>query len=201
MNGWDLLIALGVGVGLAAATGFRVFVPLLVMAIAVRTGQVNIASNLEWLTGDAALIALSIATALEIGGYYVPWIDNLLDTVATPAAAVAGTLVASSMLVDMDPMLQWALGAIAGGGTALGVQGLTVGVRALSTASTGGVGNPVVATAETGTATGLAVLALTLPLVAVTLVIVGVIVLARFVYRHRPWRRVGGRPATGAPTP
>lgn len=187
MDGWDLVLALCIGVGLAAAAGFRVFLPLLALAIAGRTGQLDLASNLDWLTTDAALVALALATALEIGAYYIPWIDNLLDTIATPAAGIAGTIAAASMLVDMDPLLQWSLGIIAGGGAALSVQGLSVGARALSTVTTGGLGNSAVATAETGAATTLAILAVVVPLVAAALVLIVLIMLTGFVVRR--WRR------------
>lgn len=194
MDVWEIVLALAMGVGLAAATGFRIFVPLLIMGIAARTGHLALAGNLDWLSSDIALVMLAVATALEIGGYYVPWVDNLLDTVATPAAAIAGTLAASSVFVGMDPVLQWSLGAIAGGGTALGVQALTVGARAVSTTATAGMGNPAVATAEAGAATGLALLTLFLPLLAVALVLAIVILLGRFVFRWRRGRRAAPPP-------
>lgn len=195
MDSWEMLMALGMGIGLAAACGFRVFVPLLIMAVAARSGHLTLAANLDWLASDAALVMLGAATALEISGYYVPWVDNLLDTVATPAAGIAGTLAASSMLVGMDPMMQWTLGAIAGGGTALGVQSLTVGARAISTATTAGLGNPVVATAEAGAATGLALLAVIVPLLAVALVVVMVILLGRVALHWRRRRQAVPPPA------
>lgn len=198
MDGWNLAIALCIGVGLAAAAGFRVFVPLLVLAIAGRAGHLDLASNLDWLTSNTAIVALSIATALEIGAYYIPWVDNALDTIATPAAGIAGTIAAASMLVDMDPMLQWALGIIAGGGAALSVQGLSVGARAVSSVTTGGLGNSAVATTETGAATALAVIAVVVPLLAAALVVIVLIGLARFVIRRRRSRRANESPQAPA---
>ncbi|MFW6059485.1 MAG: DUF4126 domain-containing protein [Phycisphaeraceae bacterium] len=189
MNGSELMLALAAGVGLAAACGFRVFTPLLVMSLAARAGHLSLAGNAEWLGSDLALLALGTATALEIAAFYVPWVDNALDTVATPAAAIAGTVAASSMLVGMDPALQWTLGAIAGGGTALTVQSLTVGTRAVSSLTTGGLGNPVVATTEAGASAGLALLAVLLPLLAMGLVVLLVLVLARYVVRRWRFRR------------
>lgn len=190
MNGTELLLALAVGVGLAAACGFRVFVPLFVMSLAARSGQLQLAANLDWLGSDPAMVALGIATVAEIAGYYVPWVDNLLDTIATPAAVVAGTLATASMLTGTDPLLQWGLGLIAGGGAAGVVQGATVTTRALSSLTTGGVGNPVVSTVETGASTLLAILAVAVPVLAATLVVMLLVWIGRLVFRRRRRRPV-----------
>src|SRR5258706_7253058 len=107
-----------VGIGLSAACGFRVFVPLLVVSIASHTGHLHLSSGFEWMGSTAALIAFATATALEIAGYYVPWVDNLLDTVASPAAVIAGTLITASMVADMSPFLKWTLAVNARGGSA-----------------------------------------------------------------------------------
>src|SRR5436309_9538497 len=137
-----------VGVGLSAACGFRVFVPLLVVSIASYTGHLHLSSGFEWMGSTAALIAFATATALEIVGYYVPWVDNLLDTIASPAAVIAGTLITASLVADMSPFLKWTLAIIAGGGLAEMVQGTTVVARGASSAGTGGLGNPLLATIE-----------------------------------------------------
>jgi hypothetical protein len=139
-----------VGIGMSAACGFRVFVPLLVVSIASHSGHLHLASGFEWMGSTAALIAFATATALEIAGYYVPWLDNLLDTVASPAAVVAGTIVTASLVADMSPFLKWTLALIAGGGVAGLVQGTTVLTRGASSAGTGGLANPILATAELG---------------------------------------------------
>ena len=139
-----------VGVGLSAACGFRVFVPLLVVSIASYTGHLHLSSGFEWMGSTAALIAFATATALEIVGYYVPWVDNLLDTIASPAAVIAGTLITASLVADMSPFLKWTLAVIAGGGIAGLVQGTTVLTRGGSSAGTGGLANPILATAELG---------------------------------------------------
>lgn len=183
-----MLLGLFVGVSLAAACGFRVFVPLLVMSLAVRADYLTVAANMEWVGSTPALLALGTATALEIAGYYVPWVDNLLDSIATPAAVVAGTLATTSMITGMDPMLQWAVGIVAGGGTAGGVQLLTVITRAASSVTTAGLGNPGVATVELGAAFTLAVLAVLVPVVAIALVVLVLALLARMIVRRRRTR-------------
>ena len=144
-----------IGVALSATCGFRVFVPLLAVNIGTRAldadGQprIELAGGFDWLSSDIALMVFLVATLFEIGGYYIPWIDNLLDTVASPAAIVAGTIITASFITGMDPWLQWLLGVIAGGGAAGAVQAATVVTRAASTVTTGGLGNPIVASVET----------------------------------------------------
>src|SRR5688572_12753348 len=144
------MLSVFVGVGLAAACGFRIFVPLLVMSIAAVSGQLTLSPSFQWIGSYPALITFGVATVLEITAYYVPWLDNLLDSIATPAAVVAGTIVTASVVSGMNPYLQWTLAVIAGGGAAGLVQGATVLTRAASTTTTGGLANPVVATAEWG---------------------------------------------------
>lgn len=171
MDMFEALYGLCIGVGLAAACGFRVFVPMLVMGLAAKSGHLSLASGFDWMGSDAAIVAFGIATALEIGGYYVPWLDNLLDSVATPAAGIAGTIATASMVTGMDPIMQWSLGVIAGGGSALTVQALTVGTRAVSTLTTGGIANPLVSTVEAGASTALAFMAIVVPVLAVLAVL------------------------------
>ena len=126
------------GIGLSAACGFRVFVPLLVLSIAARAGFLTLGSGFQWIGTWPALLAFTVATVLEIGAYYIPWLDHVLDLVTTPAAVVAGTLVMASTITGMDPLLRWSLAIIAGGGAAGAVQAMTGITRLASTATTGG---------------------------------------------------------------
>ena len=112
----ELFLSLCVGIGLSAACGFRIFVPLLAMSIAANSGHLKLVPSFEWVGSDTALITFAVATVLEIAAYYIPWLDNLLDTIATPAAVVAGTIVTASMVGGMSPFLKWTLAVIAGGG-------------------------------------------------------------------------------------
>lgn len=181
----DLLSSIAIGVGLAAACGFRIFVPLLLMSVASQAGQLTLAPELEWIGTYPALAAFTVATALEIGGYYVPWIDNLLDSIATPAAVVAGTVAVGGVVTDLDPLLKWALAIVAGGGTAGLVQGATVLTRGVSSLTTGGLGNPLVSTAEAGGSVTTAGLALSLPWLALAVVILFLTVTGSLFLRRR----------------
>jgi hypothetical protein len=163
----DTLLSVMVGVGLAAACGFRVFVPLLVLSLAAHSGEMTLAHGFAWIGSKPALIAFAVATVIEIAGYYIPWVDHLLDTVATPTAIVAGIVVTASSLGHTSPFLQWSLALLAGGGTAAVFQGLTAAARGVSTLTTGGLGNPIVSTVEAGGSALLSVLSITVPVLSV----------------------------------
>lgn len=198
----ETLLSIGVGLGLSAACGFRIFVPLLVMSIAANAGHLNLSQGFDWIGTPAALGALSLATVLEIGAYYIPWVDNFLDALATPAAVVAGTIVTASMVSDVSPFLKWSLAVVAGGGVAGAVQATTVLARGLSLASTGGLANPVIATAELGGSLLTAVAAVVAPVAAIFMVFL-VLGLAGYNLHARRQSKTGpsttGTPATPAP--
>lgn len=157
------------GISLSAACGFRVFVPMLVMSIAVQAGHLEPASGFQWLGSTPAIVGFSVATALEIAAYFIPVVNNLLDAVATPAAAVAGTLLTASMVGDVSPWFRWVLAAVAGGSVAGGIQLATVSLRSAAT-SVGGSG--IVSALEDGAAVVTSVLAVVLPVLTAALLIV-----------------------------
>src|SRR5215475_10015581 len=167
----DLPLSVVLGIGLAAATGFRVFLPMLIMSAAAYTGHLSLDDNFAWLGTPSALTMLSVAALAEILAYYVPGVDNLLDSLATPAALVAGTIVSAAVMTDLPPMLKWTAAVIAGGGVAGLTQGVTAMLRAKSTVLTGGLGNLVIATAELVGSLLVSLLTLTAPLVALALVV------------------------------
>lgn len=188
MSEYDLGASIALGVGLAAATGFRVFLPMLVMSAAAYSGHLPLGDSFAWLGTAPALTMLGVAALTEILAYYIPGVDNLLDTLATPAAFVAGTLVSAAVLTDLSPMVKWTTAVIAGGGVAGLTQSATAVLRAKSTVFTGGFGNAVVATAEIGGALLLSLLALAAPLAAALLV--GVFLWLAFRLLRRLSRRV-----------
>lgn len=179
----ETLLSVCVGIGLSAACGFRVFVPLLIMNLASLSGHLSLAHGFEWIGSYPALVAFSVATCLEIGGYYIPWLDHLLDTIATPAAVIAGIVVTASIPTDLSPFLKWTLAVIAGGGAAGLVQGTTVAARGTSLVTTAGLANPLVSTLELGGAAATSLLAIFAPMLAVILIAACLFVLGRKLYR------------------
>ena len=187
MDPIETLLGLCIGAGLSAACGFRVFVPMLVISLAAKAGHLHLASGFEWLGSDMAVLTFFAATVLEVLAYYVPWVDNLMDSIATPAAVIAGTVVTASMVSDVSPLLQWTLAAIVGGGTAAVVQGATVVARGASSLMTGGLANPVIATAELGGSFTASLFAVFLPLLGLAMLMMffGVLVFLHFRNKRR----------------
>jgi hypothetical protein len=148
-----------------------VFLPLFLTSIAAHAGWVELSGSFEWLDTMPAILMLGVAALLEVLAYYVPGVDNVLDTVATPAAVVAGSVVAAAVMTDLPPIVKWTTAIIAGGGAAGITQGITAMLRAKSTALTGGLGNSVVASGELGGAALVTILAIAFPLVALVVVI------------------------------
>lgn len=177
----ETIIALCLGITLSAACGFRVFVPPLAMSLAAIYGHFPLSAGFEWLGTTEAAIALGIATILEVSAYYIPIIDNLLDTVQIPVAVGIGTVITAASLGHSDPVLQWTLAAIAGGGTA-GLMGTLASVtRLASTGVTGGLGNFIIATIEAVGSISLSILGFTFPLwtaaIILSLIVLGIAIL------------------------
>jgi len=199
MSNFDLPLSIVLGVGLAAATGFRVFLPMLIVSGAAYTGHLPLADSFAWLGTTSALTMLGVAAIVEILAYYVPGVDNLLDSLATPAALVAGTIVSAAVMTDVPPMVKWTAAVIAGGGVAGLTQGATAMLRAKSTILTGGIGNAVIATAELGGALLVTLLALAAPLAALGVVIFFLWLSIRLL-RHLFWRTIRNKKAEIIPT-
>lgn len=172
---FDVILGICLGVGLAASTGFRVFVPLFAMSLAAYFGILPLGENWQWLGSMTALVILGVASMVESVSYLVPVVDNLLDTIAVPLAGVAGTIVMASSLTDLSPAVTWALAIVAGGGAATAVKTTSATTRAVSTATTAGAANPAIGLAETGTAIGLSALSIFAPVVAAIVAVIGLV--------------------------
>ncbi|HLT52587.1 MAG TPA: DUF4126 domain-containing protein [Flavobacteriaceae bacterium] len=176
----ETIISIFLGVGLAASVGFRVFLPLFVLSLAAHFELWQLNESWLWVGSLSAVIILGVATLVEVSAYYIPVVDNFLDSIAVPLAAVAGTAVMVSTVADLSPVITWALAIIAGGGTAAAISGTTSAARLTSTATTAGFANPVVATLETGTSLVMSVLSVFLPVLAFILALVILVLLFRF---------------------
>ncbi len=165
------ITAIAMGIALSASCGFRVFIPMLGASFAAYQNWFSLPADMTWMGSLPALICFGTAAVLEIGAYYIPFVDNLLDTIATPLAAVAGTVLAASFLpiAELNPMLKWILAIIAGGGAATTVQAGTGLLRLVSSKTTAGLGNSVVATGENALAISGTILSFVVPVVAAIL--------------------------------
>lgn len=176
-----------IGIGLAAASGFRVFLPMFAVSLASYMGWIPMNDTFQWLAGLPTLITTGIATVVEILAYYIPYVDHLLDTISVPLATIAGSILFASQFADIGTFPQWALALIAGGGTAAAISSGFAGTRAASTATTGGLGNSVVATTETAGAGIMSVLAMAAPIIAGIAAIILVIVV--FILGKKIWNK------------
>lgn len=171
----EMTLSIFLGVGLASSSGFRVFVPLFALSCASFFGVIPLNDSWMWVGSMPALVILGVASLVESVSYLVPVVDNLLDSIAVPLAGVAGTLVMASTLTDFSPAMSWALAIVAGGGVASTIKGTTATTRLASTTTTGGLANPAISVAETGTAIGLSVLSIFAPIVAMVTLVIGIV--------------------------
>jgi hypothetical protein len=177
----ETIVSFLLGIGLSAAVGFRVFVPMLIVSLASMAGWITLAPGFQWMSTPVAALVFAVATLIELLGFLVPWVSNALDSIATPAATIAGVIMMAAVLTDMHPLIRWALAIIAGGGVALTVQGATVVTRAVAAGSTGGVANPVVGILEAIGALIVTITTIIIPAIVGILVLIVVILLLRIV--------------------
>ena len=191
----DLALSIVLGVALAAATGFRVFLPMFIAGAAAHAGYLHLDDGFAWLGTPPALIMLGVAAFVEVLAYYIPVVDNLLDVAAAPAAFIAGTILSAAVMTDMPPMVKWTAAIIAGGGVAGFTRGLTGILRGHSTVLTGGLGNFVISTAELGGAVLISFLALAAPVAAIALVVLFLLAAIRILRRLLRGAKSSGGPA------
>jgi hypothetical protein len=184
----ETIISIFLGIGLAASVGFRVFVPLFVLSLAAYFNLWELNESWQWIGSLTAVITLGVATLVEITAYYIPYVDNLLDSIAIPLATVAGTAVMVSTVADLSPVITWALAIIAGGGTAAAIKSTAGATRLTSTVSTAGLANPVVSTVETGTSVVMSILSVFVPIIGFILVIVVMYVIFKVYKKIKPSR-------------
>ena len=179
----ETISAIALGIGLSASTGFRVFIPLLVAGLASHFGMLPLGESFAWMGSLPALICFGVAAVVEVLAYYIPFVDNLVDSIATPLAVGAGTLLMTSVFPADNEWMKWVLGFVVGGGAAATIQSGSAITRLLSSKFTAGVGNPVVSTGESVAATGFSLLSLVVPILVAVILIIFIVVILRLVYR------------------
>lgn len=180
----ELILSIFIGIGLAAAVGFRIFIPFLITSIASYSGYLELSTYFSWIGTLPALILFSVAAIMEIFSYYIPWVDNFLDAISHPLAIIAGITLSGAVVTDFPPLIKWSLALIAGGGIAGTIHASTGLIRLKSSALTGGVGNPVVSTVEAGSSLSLSVVAIFIPAIAV-IIVAGMILYFSFMIKKK----------------
>ncbi|HEY9736811.1 MAG TPA: DUF4126 domain-containing protein [Trichocoleus sp.] len=171
-NVMEALLHVAIGIGLSTAAGFRILVPFLVMGVAAHTGYLSLAPEMAWMGSTPAIVGFAIATLLEVLIYFIPVVDNIMDAIELPLAAIAGTVLTAAVTSDIDPFLRWSLALIAGGSVAGGTEAFMGLARLASTAAAGPIGNIAVSSAELVSATILSVLAILVPILALVVLVV-----------------------------
>jgi len=193
----ELVLAVAVGLALAACAGLRAFVPLLATGILARSGHYQISPALEWLTATPALVALSVAALVELLADKIPALDHALDVAQTPVRATSGAIVAAAAFAPFPTWAAVLLGIAAGGATALSVHATKATVRAGSTVTTAGIGNPVLSLVEDGVCAAGSFLAPLLAVFALVAALCAVVVVA--LVGRTVLRRMRARAASAAP--
>ena len=177
------------GLGLASATGLRTFLPLLMLALAARFEMfgVRLIDQMDWLVSWPAIAALATATVAEFAGDKVPAIDHGLNAIGYVTRPVAGAIAAGSVFWNVDPSAAAIAGLIVGAPAALAFNAAQTGVRVGSTATTGGLGNPLVSLVEDVLAFLTVIIAFLAPIL-IPIVVIGLIVVI-----YRLARRVRAR--------
>ena len=179
MNG-EILAAVALGIGLSASVGFRVFIPMLVASVAAHFNIIPLTESFSWLGSWPAMISFGTAAVVEVLAYYIPFVDNLLDTVTTPLAVGAGTLLMTSVLPVDNELMKWIMGFVVGGGAAATMQSGSVLSRLTSSKFTAGTANPVVSSGENVAALGSSVTALFFPVVvAVIFILIAILIFVK----------------------
>lgn len=183
------------GLGLASATGLRTFLPLLMLAVAAKFELfgVRLIDQMDWLSSWPAIAALAVAAVSEFAGDKIPAVDHALNAVGYVTRPVAGAVAAGSVFWAVDPTLAAVAGLVVGAPAALAFNAAQTGVRVGSTATTGGLGNPVVSFIEDVLSFVTVLIAFVLPvLIPVALVVLAIVVfrLARRLRDRRETRSI-----------
>ena len=164
---YSLLVSIAMGIALSACAGFRVFIPMLAGALAGHFNIIDLSADMAWLGSWPAIISFGTAAVVEVAAYYIPFVDNLLDTIAAPLSVAAGTVLASSILpiAEQEPLIRWGIALLAGGSAAGTIQLGTGLLRLFSSKATVGTGNVVVSTTENAAAITGSILSFIIPVI------------------------------------
>lgn len=178
------------GLGLASATGLRTFLPLLMLAVAAKFELfgIRLLDQMDWLASWPAISALAIAAVAEFAGDKIPAVDHALNAVGYITRPLAGAVAAGSVFWGVDPTAAAVAGLIVGAPAALAFNAAQTGARVTSTATTGGLGNPVVSLIEDVLAFVTVILAFLAPIVIPVVLIVLAVVVFRLARRIREGR-------------
>ncbi|HMM40971.1 MAG TPA: DUF4126 domain-containing protein [Thermomicrobiales bacterium] len=160
------------GLGLAMPAGLNAYIPLLAIALADRyTGLIQLAAPYDAVASPWAIAIIGVLLGIEIIADKIPIVDHINDLIQSfirPAAGAVLVMASTDAVNSINPVLAMILGLVVAGG----VHTAKSTFRPVVTATTGGVGNPVVSATEDGAAICLSVIALVAPvLIAIAILL------------------------------
>ena len=164
----ETFLAICIGLALSATVGFRIFTPLLITGIFASVDWITLSEGFSWIGSTPALIAFGAATLFEIAVNYIPAVGSFMKVLATPLAAIAGILLTASFIGDMNPLLEWSIAIIGGGGVATVSHTAVTAVKGVSETA---LLSPAVAAVEDVTATLVPISIFLIPFLAIVFVI------------------------------
>lgn len=199
------------GIGLASSAGLNAYIPLLAAGLLSRfTDVLSLGPGWQWLENPWALGILAVLLVVESCADKIPALDHVNDVLQTLVRPASGGIVfgagATATTGEAAAAAEAGGGvdvwlAVAGAAIALFFHLLKALVRLMVNAVSGGVGAPVVSTAEDATSAVLSVLAVLLPVLVVLFVSAVAVVGVWLVVRLRRRRRRGEAAADGGGGP
>lgn len=169
----ELLTGIFTAFGLSASTGLNAYIPLLVVGLVARyTSLLKLNSPWDTLANPWIILLLCVLVIIEMLADKVPAVNHINDLIQTVIRPVAGAIAfaaSARVVTDLHPVLALAAGLLISGSVHIVKAGI---LRPMVTATTGGVGNVPVSIAEDAVATSLSLVAIIIPILIGTLLIV-----------------------------
>ena len=181
----DLLTGIFTAFGLSASAGLNAYIPLLLVGLIGRyTDLMNLNAPWDTLSNPWIILMLSGLVIIEMLADKLPAINHLNDLIQTlirPAAGAVAFAASANVVTDVSPVLALACGLLVAGSVHVAKAGA---VRPMVTATTGGAGNIPVSIAEDIISTVLSILAIVLPILVGTLMVVLAAFIIWWLYRR-----------------
>jgi mannitol-specific phosphotransferase system IIBC component len=184
----DVFTSVLAGFGLSAPAGLNAWLPLLITGLAARLNFIKLAAPFDMLSNTWVLLIIGLLLTIEVFADKIPAVDTINDVIHTFIRPTAGGILFAAqagMIGGMDPILGFGLGVLSAGS----VHAVKAASRPLITATTGGLGNPLVSFIEDIVAAVATILALIVPILAALIMATILGVAAWIVWRWRERRR------------
>lgn len=181
----DAITGLATSFGLSSSAGLNAYLPLLIVALAARfTDWLKLNEPWSALTNGWIIALLAVLLVVEVVADKIPAVDHANDVIHTfirPAAGAILFAASSNVVADVHPVLAMACGVVVAGG----VHAVKATARPVVTATTAGVGNPIVSTIEDVVAALIALLSILIPVLIALFLLLLFVVMASWYWRRR----------------